>query len=142
MSKFFSKTNPSNFEKKIKTKKSQFQVCPHAGGVGLCEMVQHLQMFDYVALSGTTGKKFFNFPLSIHSSLVDYLAQVIYTKNCPTTFYCIFQFVWVPMTTAQNIRVCLLSSRKNFFSQGSPFEFIYISFLQRGDPYEKSVFWS
>jgi L-fuconate dehydratase len=28
-------------------------VCPHAGGVGLCEMVQHLSMFDYAALSGT-----------------------------------------------------------------------------------------
>ncbi len=27
-------------------------VCPHAGGVGLCEMVQHLSMFDYVAVSG------------------------------------------------------------------------------------------
>ena len=30
-------------------------VCPHAGGVGLCEMVQHLAMFDYVAVSGTLG---------------------------------------------------------------------------------------
>ena len=29
-------------------------VCPHAGGVGLCEMVQHLAMFDFVAVSGTT----------------------------------------------------------------------------------------
>jgi L-fuconate dehydratase len=28
-------------------------VCPHAGGVGLCEIVQHLSMFDYVAVSGT-----------------------------------------------------------------------------------------
>ena len=28
-----------------------------------------------------------------HKSLVDYLAQVIYAKNCPTTFYCIFQLV-------------------------------------------------
>jgi L-fuconate dehydratase len=28
-------------------------VCPHAGGVGLCEVVQHLSMFDYVALTGT-----------------------------------------------------------------------------------------
>ncbi len=28
-------------------------VCPHAGGVGLCELVQHLSMFDYVAVSGT-----------------------------------------------------------------------------------------
>jgi L-fuconate dehydratase len=27
-------------------------VYPHAGGVGLCEIVQHLSMFDYVALSG------------------------------------------------------------------------------------------
>jgi L-fuconate dehydratase len=30
-------------------------VCPHAGGVGLCEMVQHLSMFDFAALSGTTA---------------------------------------------------------------------------------------
>jgi L-fuconate dehydratase len=29
-------------------------VCPHAGGVGLCELVQHLSMFDYLAVSGTT----------------------------------------------------------------------------------------
>ena len=28
-------------------------VCPHAGGVGLCEIVQHMSMFDYVAVSGT-----------------------------------------------------------------------------------------
>ena len=28
-------------------------VCPHAGGVGLCEAVQHLAMFDFVAVSGT-----------------------------------------------------------------------------------------
>lgn len=29
-------------------------VCPHAGGVGLCEMVQHLQFWDMICLSGTT----------------------------------------------------------------------------------------
>jgi L-alanine-DL-glutamate epimerase-like enolase superfamily enzyme len=28
-------------------------VCPHAGGVGLCELVQHLAVFDYVAVSGS-----------------------------------------------------------------------------------------
>src|SRR3954463_13088115 len=28
-------------------------VCPHAGGVGLCEYVQHLAFFDYVAVSGS-----------------------------------------------------------------------------------------
>ena len=39
------------------------------------------------------------FVLNSHSSLVKYLAQVVDAKNCPTTFYCIFQLVWVPMTT-------------------------------------------
>ena len=33
-------------------------VCPHAGGVGLCEMVQHLAMFDYAAVSAcVTGRQ-------------------------------------------------------------------------------------
>jgi L-fuconate dehydratase len=27
-------------------------VCPHAGGVGLCELVQHLSMFDFIAITG------------------------------------------------------------------------------------------
>ena len=31
-------------------------VCPHAGGVGLCEMVQHLAMWDAVAVSGHHGR--------------------------------------------------------------------------------------
>ena len=30
-------------------------VCPHAGGVGLCEMVQHLSMFDYAAVSASVA---------------------------------------------------------------------------------------
>ena len=33
------------------------------------------------------------FVLNSHSSLVKYLAQVVDAKNCPTTFYCIFQLV-------------------------------------------------
>ena len=32
-------------------------VCPHAGGVGLCEMVQHLAMFDFVGVSATTDDR-------------------------------------------------------------------------------------
>ena len=36
-------------------------------------------------------------PPLLHCSLVNNLAQVIYAKNCPTTFYCIFQLVWVPI---------------------------------------------
>ncbi|KAL1116339.1 hypothetical protein AAG570_005834 [Ranatra chinensis] len=33
--------------------KFRVKVCPHAGGIGLCEMVQHLQMWDYVSVSRT-----------------------------------------------------------------------------------------
>lgn len=33
--------------------KFDVKVCPHAGGVGLCEYVQHLAMIDYICISGT-----------------------------------------------------------------------------------------
>ncbi|RAG86673.1 fuconate dehydratase [Streptacidiphilus pinicola] len=41
-------------------------VCPHAGGVGLCEMVQHLAMFDYVAVSGTTEDRVVEYVDHLH----------------------------------------------------------------------------
>jgi L-fuconate dehydratase len=41
-------------------------VCPHAGGVGLCEMVQHLAMFDYVSLSGTLKDRYIEFVDHLH----------------------------------------------------------------------------
>jgi len=37
----------------LMAKKFGVPVCPHAGGVGLCEMVQHLQTWDYISVSGT-----------------------------------------------------------------------------------------
>jgi len=46
-------------------------VCPHAGGVGLCEMVQHLSMFDYVALSGTTEDRVIEYVDHLHEHFVD-----------------------------------------------------------------------
>jgi L-fuconate dehydratase len=47
---------------------AQFEVpvCPHAGGVGLCELVQHLSMFDYVALSGTTENRVIEYVDHLH----------------------------------------------------------------------------
>ncbi|OEV04357.1 enolase C-terminal domain-like protein [Streptomyces oceani] len=42
-------------------------VCPHAGGVGLCELVQHLSMFDYVALSGSTEDRVIEFVDHLHA---------------------------------------------------------------------------
>ncbi|MFE8017881.1 enolase C-terminal domain-like protein [Streptomyces antibioticus] len=41
-------------------------VCPHAGGVGLCELVQHLSMFDYLALTGTTENRVIEFVDHLH----------------------------------------------------------------------------
>ena len=50
----------------LMAKKLNVPVCPHAGGVGLCEMVQHLQMFDYVALSGTTENRMIEYVDHLH----------------------------------------------------------------------------
>jgi len=41
-------------------------VCPHAGGVGLCEAVQHLSMFDYVAVSGELDGRAIEFADHLH----------------------------------------------------------------------------
>ena len=41
-------------------------VCPHAGGVGLCELVQHLSMFDYVALSGSMQDRIIEYVDHLH----------------------------------------------------------------------------
>jgi L-fuconate dehydratase len=45
-------------------------VCPHAGGVGLCEAVQHLSMFDYVALSGTMEGRMIEYVDHLHEHFV------------------------------------------------------------------------
>jgi len=41
-------------------------VCPHAGGVGLCEYVQHLSMFDFIAVSGTMEGRGIEFVDHLH----------------------------------------------------------------------------
>ena len=46
-------------------------VCPHAGGVGLCELVQHLAMFDYVAVSGTLEDRVIEYVDHLHEHFVD-----------------------------------------------------------------------
>jgi L-fuconate dehydratase len=46
-------------------------VCPHAGGVGLCEIVQHLAMFDYVAVSGSTEQRWIEYVDHLHEHFVD-----------------------------------------------------------------------
>lgn len=42
------------------------RVCPHAGGVGLCEAVQHLSMFDFVAVSRSLDKRMIEYVDHLH----------------------------------------------------------------------------
>jgi L-fuconate dehydratase len=46
-------------------------VCPHAGGVGLCEFVQHLSPFDYVAVSGSLDGRMIEHVDHLHEHFVD-----------------------------------------------------------------------
>ncbi|GGM44739.1 L-fuconate dehydratase [Dactylosporangium sucinum] len=46
-------------------------VCPHAGGVGLCELVQHLSIFDFVAVSGSLDGRVTEYVDHLHEHFVD-----------------------------------------------------------------------
>jgi L-fuconate dehydratase len=45
-------------------------VCPHAGGVGLCEYVQHLAMFDYIAVSASLEDRIVEYVDHLHEHFV------------------------------------------------------------------------
>jgi L-fuconate dehydratase len=51
--------------------KFEVPVCPHAGGVGLCELVQHLAMADYVAISSDLDRRVIEFVDHLHEHFVD-----------------------------------------------------------------------
>jgi L-fuconate dehydratase len=46
-------------------------VCPHAGGVGLCELVQHLAIVDYVAVSGSLDGRMVEYVDHLHEHFLD-----------------------------------------------------------------------
>ena len=46
-------------------------VCPHAGGVGLCELVQRLAMFDYVAVPGSWEDRVIEYVDHLHELFTD-----------------------------------------------------------------------
>lgn len=50
--------------------KHKIPVCPHAGGVGLCEMVQHLAMFDFVVVGGEHPDRVIEFVDHLHEHFV------------------------------------------------------------------------
>jgi len=45
-------------------------VCPHAGGVGLCEYVQHLSIFDYIAVSASLEDRIVEYVDHLHEHFV------------------------------------------------------------------------
>jgi len=46
-------------------------VCPHAGGVGLCEYVQHLAIFDYIAVGASLENRVCEYVDHLHEHFVD-----------------------------------------------------------------------
>jgi L-fuconate dehydratase len=46
-------------------------VCPHAGGVGLCELVQHLSAIDYICVSGSLEGRVIEYVDHLHEHFVD-----------------------------------------------------------------------
>jgi L-fuconate dehydratase len=60
-------------------------VCPHAGGVGLCEMVQHLAMFDFVAVSGTSEGRWIEYVDHLHEHFTDPVVVTGGRYRAPTT---------------------------------------------------------
>jgi len=46
-------------------------VCPHAGGVGLCELVQHLSVVDYVCVSGSLDGRVIEYVDHLHEHFLD-----------------------------------------------------------------------
>ena len=51
--------------------KFDIPVCPHAGGVGLCELVQHFSFFDYAAVSGTMDNRMIEFVDHLHEHFTE-----------------------------------------------------------------------
>jgi L-fuconate dehydratase len=59
--------------------KFNIPVCPHAGGVGLCEYVQHLSMIDYIAISGSLENRVIEYVDHLHEHFLD---PVVIKNGC------------------------------------------------------------
>jgi L-fuconate dehydratase len=55
----------------LMAKKFGIPVCPHAGGVGLCEYVQHLQIWDYISTSTTYENRVVEYVDHLHEHFLD-----------------------------------------------------------------------
>ena len=64
--------------------KFKIPVVPHAGGIGLCEMVQHLAMFDAIAVSGFHENRFVEYVDHLHEHFLDPARVVAGAYQAPT----------------------------------------------------------
>lgn len=80
------------------------RVCPHAGGVGLCEAVQHFAMFDFVAISGTTEGRFIEYVDNQHEHFItpvvikngNYMPPTIPGNSCEMTLETAEKYLYAP----------------------------------------------
>ena len=66
-----------NLANLLLAKKFGVPVCPHAGGVGLCELVQHFSFFDYAAVSGSLHNRYIEYVDHLH----EHFAEPVVIKN-------------------------------------------------------------
>ncbi|CAO3647920.1 unnamed protein product [Cunninghamella echinulata] len=66
----------------LMAKKFNVPVVPHAGGVGLCEYVQHLSLIDYICVSATTDNRILEYVDHLHEHFLD---PVVIKNGCYVT---------------------------------------------------------
>ncbi len=59
----------------LMAKKFGIPVCPHAGGVGLCEYIQHLAIFDYICVTATLEERVAEYSDHLHEHFVDHIVM-------------------------------------------------------------------
>ncbi|APT95186.1 fuconate dehydratase [Corynebacterium stationis] len=80
------------------------RVCPHAGGVGLCEAVQHFAMFDFVAISGSTEGRFIEYVDNQHEHFItpvvikngNYMPPTTPGNSCEMTLETAEKYLYAP----------------------------------------------
>jgi L-fuconate dehydratase len=60
-------------------------VCPHAGGVGLSEYVQHLAAFDYIAVSASVNRRIVEYVDHVQEHVTDAATIINGRYQIPTT---------------------------------------------------------
>ena len=68
----------------LMAKKFGIPVCPHAGGVGLCEYVQHLAMFDFICVSGTSTGRLIEYVDHLHEHFINPVQMRAGSYQAPT----------------------------------------------------------